>query len=242
MAALRPDAIINCAAFNDVDGAEARPVDALTSTRSPSGAGQGRRRARRHPGALQHRFRLRRQASPPYTEDDRPIRAACMRLEAAGRMVCRGRAEERMCCGWRVSSGGRRAPGRERQRRRDPENADGRRRAARVRRSNRFADLHHRCGAVTRRLVETMPPFGLYHCVNSGHCTWLEFAQELARQLGGARPLHAGANRRRKVGGGTAPVLRAVERQAAGRGTGAAVVAGRVAPVSGDRSQRLVHF
>jgi dTDP-4-dehydrorhamnose reductase len=24
----------------------------------------------------------------------------------------------------------------------------------------------------------------LYHFVNSGHCTWLEFAQELVRQLG----------------------------------------------------------
>jgi dTDP-4-dehydrorhamnose reductase len=24
----------------------------------------------------------------------------------------------------------------------------------------------------------------VYHCVNSGHCTWLELARELARQLG----------------------------------------------------------
>ena len=38
--------------------------------------------------------------------------------------------------------------------------------------------------AVTRRLIETAAPFALYHCVSSGHCTWLEFAQELARQLG----------------------------------------------------------
>lgn len=37
--------------------------------------------------------------------------------------------------------------------------------------------------AATRRLVETAPPFGLYHCVNSGHCTWLELARELARLL-----------------------------------------------------------
>jgi dTDP-4-dehydrorhamnose reductase len=39
----------------------------------------------------------------------------------------------------------------------------------------------------TRRLVEmdvrSAPP-GIYHCVNSGSCTWLELAQELARQLG----------------------------------------------------------
>jgi dTDP-4-dehydrorhamnose reductase len=36
----------------------------------------------------------------------------------------------------------------------------------------------------TRQLVERSAPGGLYHCVNSGRCTWLEFAQELARQLG----------------------------------------------------------
>jgi dTDP-4-dehydrorhamnose reductase len=36
----------------------------------------------------------------------------------------------------------------------------------------------------TRRLLEMDAPPGLYHCVNSGHCTWLEFGVELARQLG----------------------------------------------------------
>jgi dTDP-4-dehydrorhamnose reductase len=35
----------------------------------------------------------------------------------------------------------------------------------------------------TRRLLESAAPAGLYHCVNSGRCTWLEFAQELVRQL-----------------------------------------------------------
>jgi len=36
----------------------------------------------------------------------------------------------------------------------------------------------------TRRLLEANVAAGLYHCVNSGDCTWLEFARELARQLG----------------------------------------------------------
>ena len=36
----------------------------------------------------------------------------------------------------------------------------------------------------TRRLVEMAAPAGTYHCVSSGHCTWLELAEELARQLG----------------------------------------------------------
>lgn len=36
----------------------------------------------------------------------------------------------------------------------------------------------------TRMLLERHAPFGLYHCVNSGTCTWLEFATEAARLLG----------------------------------------------------------
>src|SRR5207244_10893308 len=27
-------------------------------------------------------------------------------------------------------------------------------------------------------------PAGVYHCVNSGHCTWLELGREVAQQLG----------------------------------------------------------
>jgi dTDP-4-dehydrorhamnose reductase len=36
----------------------------------------------------------------------------------------------------------------------------------------------------TRLLVERKAPTGLYHCVNTGHCTWVEFAREMARLLG----------------------------------------------------------
>jgi dTDP-4-dehydrorhamnose reductase len=36
----------------------------------------------------------------------------------------------------------------------------------------------------TRQLIERQAPPGLYHCVNTGECTWLEFGRELARQLG----------------------------------------------------------
>jgi len=35
----------------------------------------------------------------------------------------------------------------------------------------------------TRRVLEHGAPYGLYHCVNSGSCTWLEFAEEVARVL-----------------------------------------------------------
>src|SRR5207245_1500406 len=36
----------------------------------------------------------------------------------------------------------------------------------------------------TRELVERAAPAGLYHCVNTGECTWFEFARELAHRLG----------------------------------------------------------
>jgi dTDP-4-dehydrorhamnose reductase len=38
--------------------------------------------------------------------------------------------------------------------------------------------------AATRSIIERRLPFGLYHCVNSGHCTWRELAEEAARLLG----------------------------------------------------------
>ena len=33
-------------------------------------------------------------------------------------------------------------------------------------------------------LLERHAPFGLYHTVNSGACTWVDFAREAARLLG----------------------------------------------------------
>jgi len=38
--------------------------------------------------------------------------------------------------------------------------------------------------AATRMIVERTLPFGVYHCVNSGACTWWEFAEEAARVMG----------------------------------------------------------
>ncbi len=35
----------------------------------------------------------------------------------------------------------------------------------------------------TRELIERNAPFGLYHLVNSGFCTWAELAREAARLL-----------------------------------------------------------
>ena len=38
--------------------------------------------------------------------------------------------------------------------------------------------------AASAHLLLAEAPFGLYHCVNTGHATWLELGQEIARVLG----------------------------------------------------------
>lgn len=38
--------------------------------------------------------------------------------------------------------------------------------------------------AASAHLIEAQAPYGLYHCVNSGHATWLEVGREIARALG----------------------------------------------------------
>ena len=38
--------------------------------------------------------------------------------------------------------------------------------------------------AATAHLLRTEAPFGLYHCVNTGHATWLDLGKEIARVLG----------------------------------------------------------
>jgi dTDP-4-dehydrorhamnose reductase len=38
--------------------------------------------------------------------------------------------------------------------------------------------------AATRLIIERGLPSGTYHCVNQGHCTWWEFAEEAARLIG----------------------------------------------------------
>ena len=42
----------------------------------------------------------------------------------------------------------------------------------------------HDVARATRSLIESGAPSGLYHCVNSGHGTWREVAEEIARQVG----------------------------------------------------------
>jgi dTDP-4-dehydrorhamnose reductase len=182
----RPDVIVNGAAFNDVDGAEDRPVEALNlnafAVRALAAAARAQRAVLVH---YSTDFVFDGQATTPYTEDEKPsprstyamskLLGEWFALDVPGSFVLRveslfGRAPD----------GG-------------PEkgSVSGILRALKAGGTPKvFEDrtlsptFIADAARATRTLIESAAPAGLYHCVNTGWCTWLAFAQELARQAG----------------------------------------------------------
>ena len=186
VAAHRPDVVVNCAAWNDVDGAEAEPVAALevnafavrSLARAASAAG----------ATLVHYssdFVFDGTASRPYAEDDRPnpqgVYAASkllgewFALESPGAMVLRVES----LFGAPAGVGGRRGS-------MDALVAGieaGREVPVFVDRTVSPAHVFDVAEA-TRALVATGTASGVYHCVNAGACSWHDIAVEIARLLG----------------------------------------------------------
>jgi dTDP-4-dehydrorhamnose reductase len=185
MARVEPDAIVNCAGYNDVDGAEDHPVDALNANafavRALARAADARAASLVH---FSTDFVFDGMAARPYTEDDRPnprgVYAASkllgewFALDAAKGYVLR--VESLFGC----------APG-------------GAHKGSvatilRTLRSGQTARVFedrtvspsyvHDVARATRELLERSPAPGIYHCVSAGSCTWLEFARELAKAAG----------------------------------------------------------
>src|SRR4051812_6267833 len=182
----RPDAIINCAAFNDVDGAEDRPVDALNIN---AFAVRALARAATACGcSLVHYstdFVFDGTASEPYVETDAPnprgayaaskLMGEWFAADAPRAYVLRGESLFGSVKGARPAKGSVASILKSIQ-----AGAE-----ARVFEDRTLSPTYVFDAAVaTRRLLESAAPAGIYHCVNSGSCTWLEFARELARQLG----------------------------------------------------------
>jgi dTDP-4-dehydrorhamnose reductase len=182
----RPQVIINCAGYNEVDGAEDHPVVALNG--NAFSVLSLARAAADHGATLVHYstdFVFDGTGSAPYSEDDpanpRSVYAASKLLgewfaaDAPRAYVLRveslfGAAPEGRPAKGSVAvilntmlAGGE----------------------ARVFKDRTVSPTYVvDVARATRRLFEANVAAGLYHCVNSGHCTWLEFARELARQLG----------------------------------------------------------
>jgi dTDP-4-dehydrorhamnose reductase len=186
MERLRPDAIINCAAYNDVDAAEDDPVRALNvnafAVRALAASAAAASSVLVH---FSSDFVFDGTASTPYTEDDRPnprsvyavskLLGEWFAVDAPRSYVLRVESLFGHVPGARPATGSvagilkKLMAGEE----------------ATVFEDRTVSPTYVVDAArATRHLVEDEAPIGLYHCVNAGCCTWLEFARELARQAG----------------------------------------------------------
>ena len=189
---LRPDAVINCSAYNNVDGAEDHPVETLRV--NAFGVLALARAAAAHNAALVHYssdFVFDGTASRPYTEEDRPNpRGVYAASKLLGEWFALETLGGRAVWVLRVESlFGVPGPGSTRsgslgtiiRRIRDgdevPVFVD------RTVSPSYTADV----ARATRALLEKRCAPGLYHCVNSGAGTWKDIAEEVARLL--AQPL-----------------------------------------------------
>jgi len=186
MARLRPDAIVNASAYTNVDGAEDEPVTALKVNALAVRALA--RAAETHGAALVHfstDFVFDGTASAPYTEQDRPnprsvyatskLLGEWFALEAPRAYVLRVESLFGSAAAGPVPKGSVAAIHRALMSGQSPPVF-----VDRTISPTYVIDAAH----ATRKLLESSAPAGLYHCVNSGSCTWLEFAEELARLAG----------------------------------------------------------
>jgi dTDP-4-dehydrorhamnose reductase len=186
MARRRPDLVINCTGYNAVDAAEDDPVGAL---RLNALGVRALAEAARTIGAslVQYGsdFVFDGEAQTPYREDDRPRPKG---VYGASKMLGDWFAlETPKAYVLRVESLFGRAPGGP-----PPKGsieqilrALGEGRPLKVFEDRTVSPTFVVDAArATRELVERQPPPGVYHCVNSGYCTWLDLAREAARLLG----------------------------------------------------------
>ena len=186
VAAAQPEVIVNCAAFNDVDGAESRPLDALAvnafAVRSLARAAEAARAVFVH---YSTDFVFDGRATTPYDEQSRPsprstysaskLLGEWFALDAPGAFVLRVESLFGTPRGWSGRRGtmDRIVEGLE-------QGEELRVFTDRVVSPSYTLDI----AAATRHLVDTAAPPGLYHCVNEGQATWYELATAAASLLG----------------------------------------------------------
>lgn len=183
--ALRPDLIVNCASYNDVDAAEQHPVRALEV--NAFGVRALARAARKLGAILVHYstdFVFDGTGNRPHTEDDLPnpqsVYAASkllgewFALEAPGAYVLR------------VESlfGAAGAGGRHSSLERIASGIDAGDEIPVFTDRTVSPSYVDDVAAATLKVFEQVPTAGLYHCVNTGSATWEAVAREVARQLG----------------------------------------------------------
>jgi dTDP-4-dehydrorhamnose reductase len=186
---VRPSVILNCAAWNDVDGSEDAPEAALAV--NALGVRVLARAAAEHGAALVHYssdFVFDGSAQAPYTEDDvsnpRGVYAASKLLGEwfapdAGRWFVLRVESLFGAAHW---PGTRRIGSLDRLIDALESGRPARAFVDRVASPSYVLDV----AEATAALLDADAPSGVYHVVNSGHATWLELAREAARHIGGA--------------------------------------------------------
>jgi dTDP-4-dehydrorhamnose reductase len=189
---VRPQAIVNCAAFNDVDGAEDDPTLALKVN---AVAVTGLARAARDAGSvLVHYstdFVFDGETSRPYVESDAPNpQSVYASSKLLGEYLAADAPRHYVL---RVESlFGPAASGRTRRGslgtivERLQKGETVRVFVDRTVSPSFTADV----AEATRQLIESGAQSGLYHCVNAGAATWLAIAQYAAQRLGVALDAH----------------------------------------------------
>jgi len=182
-----PDVIVNCAAFNDVDGAEERPEQALAVN---AFAVRSLALAAEQAGAVLVHFSTDfvfdgRRTAEPYTEDDGPsprstyasskLMGEWFALDAPRAYVLRVESLFGSPANWTGRRGTLDAI------------VDGLAAGREVRVfTDRVVSPSYTpdIAAATKHLIESGAAPGLYHCVNDGHGTWEQIAREAARVIG----------------------------------------------------------
>jgi dTDP-4-dehydrorhamnose reductase len=187
VAVLCPDALVNCSAYTDVDGAEDEPVKALSvnafAVRALADAASAAGAAMVH---YSTDFVFDGHGDAPYSEIDVPnprSTYACSKL--IGEWFAQKAPKHYVLRVESLFGGMPSAPGARRtsvDRIVDAIVAGDEARVF-VDRTVSPSYTEDVCLA-TQAMLERQLPFGLYHCVNSGQCTWYELAIEVARQLG----------------------------------------------------------
>jgi dTDP-4-dehydrorhamnose reductase len=181
---LRPDAILNCSAYNAVDAAEADPASAFAL--NAHGPANLARAAREGDALLVHYstdFVFDGRAREPYSET-----AATNPLSVYGASKLQGedevrRLERHYILRLESLFGGTGIRG---HRSTIDQIADSILKGLAVRVVRDRTVSPSRVSDVTRasrELLERGAPFGTYHCVNSGFATWYDVALEISRQL-----------------------------------------------------------
>lgn len=185
---VQPRAIINCAGYNNVDGAEDDPVTALTAN---AFAVQALARAARDAGAVlvhySSDFIFDGETDQPYREDSRPNpRSVYAASKLLGEWFAADAGDYYVL---RVESlfGGvtRRKSSLDQIIEKLAAGAPVRVFTDRVVSPSYVWDV----AEATVAMLDRRPPSGIYHCVNSGHATWHTVATTAARELGVAATL-----------------------------------------------------